>query len=226
MRKFEMSGDFGDWSGSETIMPPSGRAAAPKPTSQMKKMCLTLVVAVVGGMLFSSCASSPETTRVAVSASNPAATAKTPGNLDERLTASLNQYRQSIGKAPLPRHRGLDQMALDHCRFMAANRGKFKLGSDNITHYGFEERTLLAQRAHGMQTVAENVAGGYMQGDLASGVTQAWVKSKGHEFNLRSDWDATGVAILVTEDGMVYATQIFATQNGSTMGTMDRFRQF
>lgn len=192
----------------------------------MKTMCLTLGVAFAGGLLFSSCASSPESTRVEVSAGTATHNARTPGNLDERLNAALNDYRRSIGKNALTRHRGLDQMALNHCRFMAANRGKFSMGSGNISHFGFEERALMAQRAYGMQSVAENVAGGFMQGDLASGITREWVKSPGHALNLRSDWDLTGVAVIVTDDGMVYATQLFATQSGSATATMDRFRQY
>ena len=189
----------------------------------MKRILLTLTVAITGGLLFSSCAGSHQTTRVPMAA---AGSASTPGDLDDRLALALNDYRSSIGKAALPRHRGLDQLALDHCRFMAANRGKFQLGSENISHCGFEERTLMAQRGYGMQSVAENVAGGKISGDIPGGLVKAWVASKGHAFNLRADWHATGIGILVADDGMVYATQIFATRNGSAMATTDRFRQF
>lgn len=148
------------------------------------------------------------------------------GDLDDRLHERINRYRRSIGKEAIARHRGLDQMAMNHCRFMASNRGKFNLGSTNITHYGLEERAIFAQRAYGMQMVAENVAGGYMKGDLADGVARSWIQSPGHLFNLRSEWDLTGIATIVTPDGMVYATQIFATCNGSATATSDRFRQF
>jgi len=67
-----------------------------------------------------------------------------------RLEADINRYRSSFGKAPVPRHAGLDKMAREHCEFMAMNPGKFKLGSTIITHYGFEERSLRAQRQYGM----------------------------------------------------------------------------
>jgi hypothetical protein len=67
-----------------------------------------------------------------------------------RLEADINRYRSSFGKAPFPRHAGLDKMAREHCEFMAMNPGKFKLGSTIITHYGFEERSLRAQRQYGM----------------------------------------------------------------------------
>ncbi|MEM9236673.1 MAG: hypothetical protein AAGB14_07830, partial [Verrucomicrobiota bacterium] len=103
---------------------------------------------------------------------------------------------------------------------------KFELGSANISHYGFEERTLHAQRRLGMSSVAENVAGGVIRGDIASQLTGAWTGSKKHLYNLKQDWDATGIGVYVADDGMVYATQIFATKSNSQMQMVDRFRQF
>ena len=173
-------------------------------------------------MLLASCASNLDTTRVPMSAGAPSSKSSVVGRLDHSLT----EYRRSIGKAPIRRHAALDRMAHEHCVFMSKNRGKFSLGSANISHYGFEERSLLAQRQYGMASVAENVAGGVIKGDVASQLTGAWTGSKKHLYNLKQKWDATGIGVYVADDGMVYATQIFATKANSHMVMADRFRQF
>lgn len=173
-------------------------------------------------LLLASCASNLDTTRVPMSAAVAADQSSVVGKLDH----SLNKYRRSIGMAPIQRNAALDRLAADHCRFMAKNRGKFTLGSENISHYGFEERSMIAQRRFGMASVAENVAGGVIKGDIASQLTGAWTGSKKHLYNLKQDWDATGIGVYVADDGMVYATQIFATKSNSQMQMVDRFRQF
>lgn len=184
----------------------------------------SLLYGLVAGVtvLLASCASDLDTTRIPMSAAPTPSDSSVAGKLRQCIT----QYRQSIGKSQIPRHAALDQMAMDHCRFMAKNRGKFSLGSDNISHYGFEERSLLAQRRFGMASVAENVAGGVIQGDIPSQLTKAWTSSKTHAYNLEQNWDATGIGVYVADDGMVYATQIFATKTNSQMQMVDRFRQF
>lgn len=144
----------------------------------------------------------------------------------DRLEAEINRYRRSIGKSPVPRHPGLDKMARDHCEFMAMNPGKFQLGSTMITHYGFESRVLRAQRQHGMDSVAENVAGGPDSPAMAVRFVRAWAASRGHDFNLRQDWDATGIGVFITPDGNAYATQLFATRSRSHFQSTDRMRGF
>jgi uncharacterized protein YkwD len=184
----------------------------------------SLLYGVVAGLtvLLASCATNLDTTRVPMSAISPSNQTSVVGKLDH----SLNNYRQSIGKAPIARNSALDRLAMEHCHFMAKNRGKFTLGSANISHYGFEERSLIAQRQYGMASVAENVAGGVIKGDVAGQLTSAWTGSKKHLYNLKQDWDATGIGVYVADDGMVYATQIFATKANSQMQMVDRFRQF
>src|SRR5690606_14219424 len=98
--------------------------------------------------------------------------------------------------------------------------------SENISHYGFETRVLAAQRGYGMLSIAENVAGGKVTGDIAGQLTTAWTKSNKHVYNLKQNWDCSGIGVHVTDDGMVYATQIFATKDISSMTLTDRMRQF
>ncbi len=144
----------------------------------------------------------------------------------DQLEAEIDRYRRSIGKSPVPRHPGLDRMARRHSEFMARNPGKFQLGSTIITHYGFEERTLRAQRQHGMVSLAENVAGGPDSPAMAVRFVRAWAASPGHDFNLRQDWDATGIGVYITPGGTAYATQLFATRSRSHFETTDRMRGF
>lgn len=151
-----------------------------------------------------------------------------PRNLQElaRLEGEVNRYRRSLGKNPIQRHPGLDRLAQLHCEFMAMNPGKFELGSDIITHYGFEERSLRAQRQYGLLSLAENVAGGPYSSSMASRFARAWIASPGHDFNLRHDWDATGFGVHITPSGTAYATQLFGTRSGSHFQMTDRMRSF
>jgi len=143
-----------------------------------------------------------------------------------RLEAEINRYRRSVGRQPIQRQPGLDKMAQQHCEFMAMNPGKFDLGSTIITHFGFEERTLRAQRQHGMLSLAENVAGGPYSPAVTSRFVLAWAASPGHDFNLRQDWDATGLGVYITSGGTAYATQLFASRSDSHFQMRERFRGF
>jgi len=175
------------------------------------------------GLLLASCASDPlDTTRVPMSASSSGKHAA----LADQLHRSLNDWRRSRGEAPLASHDGLQRLAQAHCEFMARNRGKFSLGSENITHYGFEQRSFYAQKRFGMGTVSENVAAGTMRANIIGELTAAWTSSNKHSYNLKQDWDASGLGVYVSDDGMVYATQIFATEAHSNLGMHDAFGHF
>ena len=143
-----------------------------------------------------------------------------------QLEAEVNRYRRSLGMGPIERHPGLDKMARAHCEFMAMNPGRFKVGSTIISHYGFEERWLRAERQFGMVSLSENLAGGAYSPDVASRFVRAWAASSGHDFNLRQEWDVSGLGIHITPAGMAYATQLFGTRGGSHFQNMDRMRGF
>jgi len=152
---------------------------------------------------------------------------KSDGSIAGTLYTQVNSYRQAKGGAPLPRHAGLDRMAQQHSEFMRRNRGKFDGASGNLTHYGFEERSLNAQRTMNMSTVGENVAScSGKAGSAADTLFGAWKGSSSHEKNMRGQWNATGVGVVVDDDGTVFATQLFGTQSQSHMALSDRMRQF
>ncbi len=143
------------------------------------------------------------------------------------IHAQVNAYRQSLGKPALQRHAGLDRLARQHAEFMRHNRGKFGKGSaGNLTHHGFEERTLMAQRGMGMSDVGENVGTCRGAASAAGTLVEAWRKSKGHQMNLKGRWTQTGIGVVVDADGTVFATQLFGTGSRSHLNLMNRMRSF
>jgi hypothetical protein len=136
-------------------------------------------------------------------------------HLEAELGRALSAYRRSIGKPVIERHPGLAVLARRHCQFMARNRGKFTLGSENISHFGFEERALAARRLYKLTNCAENVAGGMIPDRIARHLIDAWTASSKHSFNLQQDWDVTGFAVHVAPDGFVYASQMFANRQSA-----------
>jgi len=182
---------------------------------------LTLAAAAV---LFASCG--PQlTTSVPMSSST---LSQGDRSLAGAIHSQVNAHRSAVGSAPVPRHAGLDRLARQHSEFMRQNRGQFKLGgSSNLSHFGFEERVLSAQRLMGMSSVAENIAtcsGGFS--NPSSTLIHAWKNSSGHAKNMKGAWDVTGVGVVVDSDGTVFATQIFASKDRSHMSTVDRMKQF
>lgn len=192
----------------------------------MKYKLSHLIAVAIGAMSLASCG--PKLTSTTVPMSTSGATVRGDSNLTRAIESRVNAYRSSKGRSVLRRNAGLDRMARQHSEFMRANRGKFQLGkSANISHYGFTERSLAAQRTLGMANVGENVATcGGRGSESASTLVNAWVKSSGHEKNMKGKWDTTGIGVVVDSDGTVFATQIFASENHSHMALTDRMRQF
>jgi uncharacterized protein YkwD len=190
----------------------------------MKTIPSQLLGAAAGAMLLASCGPKLDSTTVLMS-TGPVT--KSDGSIAGNIHAQVNSYRQAKGEAALSRHAGLDRMAQQHSEFMRRNRGKFGGASGNLTHYGFEERALSAQRTMSMSNVAENVAtcsGNF--GSAANTLFGAWKGSSSHEKNIRGDWNATGIGVVVDDDGTVFATQLFGSQSHSHMAMSDRMRQF
>ena len=149
------------------------------------------------------------------------------GRLAGNIHAQVNSYRQSLGKPALRRHTGLDRLAQQHSEFMRRNRGKFGNGTKgNISHFGFEERSLMAQRGMGMSDVGENVGTCSRATRPADILVEAWKKSKGHQMNLKGGWSQTGIGVVVDEDGTVFATQLFGNANSSHLSLTNRMRSF
>ncbi len=189
----------------------------------MKTNFLRLSAAASAVFWFASCGPQLDLTSVPMSAGNAAAP-RGDGSLNGRVHSDVNDHRGALGKSKLPRHAGLDRLAQQHSEFMVRNRDKIKGG---LTHYGFEERAMAAQRLMGMSNVAENIAtcsGSFSS--PSSTLVGAWKNSAGHARNMKGNWDVTGVGVAVASDGTVFATQLFASQSHSHMAMTERMRQF
>ena len=179
-----------------------------------------IVVACCGAL--ASCATSPETTRMPVSAS-----LRPDSSLAGRILTEVNSYRRSRGASDLQRHAGLDRLAQEHCEYLRQHKGTFDIYGKNVSHFGFEGRALVAREHYQMLSVSENVASATNPGSNPAPVlVKLWAGSKDHEYNMRSEWTHTGIGVVKDSDGMVFATQIFSTVNHSQLGLRDRFNRF
>lgn len=198
----------------------------------MKTHPSTRLFGLLAAAVLASCASPPDSTRLPVSATiNPASGALTPARADKstsgRLFDAVNDYRLSQGAQPVQRHSGLDRLAQEHCEYLRSHRGTFSLYGKNVSHYGFEGRAVAARQVYEMSSVSENVAAANYPGSNASAViVELWKQSKDHHKNMVDDWTCSGIGVVVDSDGMVFATQIFATRNHSHMTMRDRMNSF
>jgi uncharacterized protein YkwD len=185
----------------------------------MKTNYCPLAVIALSGVLLASCAPPPTINKVPMSA-----TSSSDKSLTSRLFTEINAYRASKGASPLVRNPGLDRMAQQHCEFLRLNRGKFKIQGTNVSHDGFESRCLIARQMFNMPTMGENVAA--LHTTSSSALVSAWSNSRGHDFTMTADWQQTGIGILVDNDGLVFATQLFGTPSNSQMAFSQRLTSF
>ena len=191
------------------------------PFAMKKSYLSSFVGALAAASFLTSCAPSPSSDEHVTNHQRSQTSSTT-----DKLHDTINNYRKSKGAKTLKRHSGLDKLAYQHSKYMAENRGEFTLGSKNISHYGFENRARVAKSGYRMQSVAENVAGGKISANIPQTLLKSWNLSNKHAHNLVADWDVTGLGVYITEDSIVYATQLFATENKSNMALMDRMRRF
>jgi uncharacterized protein YkwD len=188
----------------------------------MKTHPTTRLLAVAFAGALASCASPPSSTRLPVSATSYSDT-----SISGRLFQDVNSYRQDTGASELQRHPGLDRLAQEHSEFLRRNRGTFKLSGKNVSHFGFEGRTLIARERYQMDSVSENVAAASEPGGTkTSTILGLWIGSKDHHKNMLDEWTHSGMGVVVDSDGMVFATQLFATVNNSQMSVRERFNRF
>lgn len=144
------------------------------------------------------------------------------------VTVEVNRYRQEKGAKPLPRDRGLDQLAQSHANYLLQNRGRFSLHGSIVSHMGFDGRALIARERLGFDNISENVAAtsGGPRG-AAQTFRRLWTNSRGHEYTMRSAWTHTGVGVAVADDGLVVAVQLFGVKGIRSHNDMvDKFRSF
>jgi uncharacterized protein YkwD len=128
--------------------------------------------------------------------------------LEDRILTLVNRERESAGVKPLLFSEQLSRAALRHSSTMA-QKGFFE-------HRGEGEPALFERvTASGMDTdhVGENIfetsEGG--SGAVADECVQMWMQSEGHRLNMLSpEFDKTGIAVGVSQNGENYITEDFA----------------
>lgn len=178
----------------------------------------TPIMALASIVILASCASpATDATRVPMSVSS-----RPDASVSARLFHDVNSYRRSQGGSDLQRHPGLDQLAQRHSEYLLKNRGTFSLNGKNVSHIGFEGRSLVARERLQMTSFSENVVAG--QG--SKNLVELWKGSKDHHKNMLDEWTHTGIGVAVGSDGMVFATQLFSIQNLSQRSNRERFNRF
>lgn len=113
-----------------------------------------------------------------------------------------NKYRASNGLAPCRWNAGIARIAAEHASQMAS-------GSAPFSHDGFDDRVRAFPLYH--LSAAENLAFNKGVWTVAETAVDGWIKSPGHEKNLRGAFNVCGIGVARASDGSFYLTQLFAS---------------
>lgn len=111
-----------------------------------------------------------------------------------------NRYRASHGLAPCRWHEAISRIAAEHAATMAS-------GAATFSHDGFNARVARFPANRG---AGENLALSQGSADVAGTAVDGWIKSPGHEKNLRGEWNVCGIGTARSANGTFYTTQLFA----------------
>lgn len=125
------------------------------------------------------------------------------GDLD--FITKLNSYRASQGLQQVQFSDSIWQVAFSHSKYQASIK--------DITHEGFDSRVkTLRTQIKNVGGAAENVAYGW--GDFsAENVFEAWKNSKGHDANMKGDYNMAAAASYKSSDSRCYWTLILLKAN-------------
>jgi len=124
-----------------------------------------------------------------------------PELISRQALDGTNRYRASKGLAPCRWNEGIARIAAEHAESMASGAAPF-------SHDGFNARVArfpVVQRGAG-----ENLALSSGVANVAETAVNGWIKSPGHEKNLRGNWNVCGIGSARSANGTFYTTQLFA----------------
>lgn len=114
------------------------------------------------------------------------------------LLQRVNDFRSSLGKAPL----AFSQVAYD----FANAHTDYMIASGSLSHHDFDSRASKMAEQTEAKSVAENVAKGHADAEAAF---QNWMGSTAHRSTMEGDFSHTAVSVKIAPDGTLYFTQIF-----------------
>lgn len=124
-----------------------------------------------------------------------------PGLIARQAIDGTNAYRASKGLPPLGWNDGIAEIARRHAEQMAR-------GAMPFSHDGFNQRVFAFPVLH--RSAGENLALNKGVAEVAKTAVDGWIKSPGHEKNLRGSFNLCGIGVACSSDGTFYLTQLFA----------------
>lgn len=125
-----------------------------------------------------------------------------PELIAKQAVDGTNKYRASKELSPVRWHDGIAKIAQRHAQQMAS-------GAMPFSHDGFDERVRAFPVVH--RSAAENLALNSGVADVAKVAVDGWIKSPGHEKNLRGAFNLCGIGVARSANGTFYLTQLFAS---------------
>lgn len=113
-----------------------------------------------------------------------------------------NRYRATHNLAPCRWNDGVARVAAQHAASMASGEAPF-------SHDGFDARIRAFPPGVGLPA-GENLALNSGVSNVAQTAVNGWIKSPGHEKNLRGQWSLCGIGAARSSNGTWYLTQLFA----------------
>lgn len=164
------------------------------------KLILRSIFAMALLCLLASCSKDDELVASEIDMIELAPNLEVEGQFAAAILDEINLHRESMGLSDLQPHTDSESQAVDHSKYMAS---KHQISHDNF----FKRSDYL--KSKGADKVSENVAFGY---DTAEEVVAAWLKSPGHREALEGDFTHSGIAVVKTETGVTYFTEIFVKE--------------
>ncbi|HEX6426113.1 MAG TPA: CAP domain-containing protein [Niastella sp.] len=123
-------------------------------------------------------------------------------SMADEILKYINAYRRKKGLPPMAMNTVMSAEAQKHSENMAARRTSFG-------HNGFQHRLKrISPALNGLSGAAENVA---MGSTTAKEVVDNWLKSSVHKQNIEGAYNLTGIGVAPDKKGVLYFTQIFAS---------------
>lgn len=139
---------------------------------------------------------------------------------DKAIFDLINLERTNESLSPLISNHLLQKAAERHAQDMAKNAMDSHIGSDGSTDYDrAEDEGYYINRPQPYCYLGENIGMFSSVGFTIEDLVQAWMNSPGHRENiLFEDFTETGISIVMGEDNIFYACQVFGGKPGAWGG--------